>query len=88
MLFIDELHRLKPKIEEILYIAMEDFRVDIVMQDETTSIPINKFTLVGATNKLENLSDAFKNRFVYKFHLTNYTELEKQQILSKYLKES
>ena len=87
ILFIDELHRLKPKIEEILYIAMEDFRVDIVMQDETTSIPINKFTLIWATNKLENLSDAFKNRFIYKFHLKNYTEEEKQQILAKYLKE-
>jgi len=87
ILFIDELHRLKPKIEEILYIAMEDFRVDIVMQDETTSIPINKFTLIGATNKLESLSDAFKNRFVYKFHLKNYTDEEKEKILLKYLKE-
>jgi len=62
ILFIDELHRLKPKIEEILYIAMEDFRVDIIMQDETTSIPINRFTLIWATNKLELLSDALKNR--------------------------
>ena len=87
ILFIDELHRLKPKIEEILYIAMEDFRVDIVMQDETTSIPINKFTLIWATNKLESLSDAFKNRFIYKFHLKNYTEKEKEKILLKYLKE-
>ena len=85
ILFIDEIHRLKPKIEEILYIAMEDFRVDIVLQDETTSIPINKFTLIWATNKLENLSDAFKNRFVYKFHLKPYKENEKQQILEKYL---
>jgi len=87
LLFIDEIHRLKPKIEEILYIAMEDFHVDIVLQDETTSIPINKFTLIWATNKLESLSDAFKNRFVYKFHLKTYTESEKQQILQKYLKE-
>jgi len=87
ILFIDELHRLKPKIEEILYIAMEDFRVDIVMQDETTSIPINKFTLIWATNKLELLSDAFKNRFVYKFHLKNYTDKEKEKILLKYLNE-
>lgn len=87
ILFIDEIHRLKPKIEEILYIAMEDFRVDIVLQDDTTSIPINKFTLIWATNKLENLSDAFKNRFVYKFHLTPYKEKEKEQILKRYLKE-
>ncbi len=87
ILFIDEVHRLKPKIEEILYIAMEDFRVDIVLQDETTSIPVNKFTLVWATNKLESLSDAFKNRFVYKFHLKPYEEKEKEKILDKYLKE-
>jgi len=87
ILFIDEIHRLKPKIEEILYIAMEDFRVDIVMDDETMSLPIKKFTLIWATNKLENLSDAFKNRFVYKFHLKNYTNKEKELILWKYLKE-
>lgn len=87
ILFIDEVHRLKPKIEEILYIAMEDFRVDIVLQDQTTSIPIEKFTMIGATNKLENLSDAFKNRFVYKFHLSQYSNTEKQAILEKYLKE-
>jgi len=85
ILFIDEIHRLKPKIEEILYIAMEDFRVDIVLQDETTDIPINKFTLIWATNKLESLSDAFKNRFVYKFHLNPYKKDEKQKILEKYL---
>jgi len=87
LLFIDEIHRLKPKIEEILYIAMEDFRVDLVMEDETMSLPIKKFTLVGATNKLESLSDAFKNRFVYKFHLKHYTDKEKQLILKKYLDE-
>jgi len=85
ILFIDEIHRLKPKIEEILYIAMEDFRVDLVMEDETMSLPIKKFTLIWATNKLESLSDAFKNRFVYKFHLQTYTEKEKQLILKKYL---
>ena len=85
ILFIDEIHRLKPKIEEILYIAMEDFRVDIIMQDESMSLPINKFTLIWATNKLESLSDAFKNRFVYKFHLQNYTDEEKEKILEKYL---
>ena len=87
ILFIDEIHRLKPKIEEILYIAMEDFRVDIVMEDETMSLPIKKFTLIWATNKLESLSDAFKNRFVYKFHLKPYTDKEKEKILAKYIKE-
>ena len=85
ILFIDEIHRLKPKIEEILYIAMEDFRVDIIMQDESMSLPINKFTLIWATNKLEKLSDAFKNRFVYKFHLKPYNQQEIEKILAKYL---
>lgn len=85
ILFIDEIHRLKPKIEEILYIAMEEFKVDIVMQDETISLPVNKFTLIGATNKLEKLSDAFKNRFVYKFHLKPYTQSEIEGILKLYL---
>jgi len=87
ILFIDEIHRLKPKIEEILYIAMEDFRVDIIMQDETMSLPINKFTLIWATNKLEKLSDAFKNRFIYKFHLKPYNQEEIKLILGKYLYE-
>ena len=87
ILFIDEIHRLKPKIEEILYIAMEDFRVDIIMQEETMSLPINKFTLIWATNKLEKLSDAFKNRFVYKFHLKPYSSEEVKIILGKYLTE-
>jgi len=85
ILFIDEIHRLKPKIEEILYIAMEEFKVDIIMQDETMSLPVNKFTLIGATNKLEKLSDAFKNRFVYKFHLKPYTQSEIESILKLYL---
>ena len=84
ILFIDEVHRLKPKIEEILYIAMEDFRVDIIMQDESMSLPINKFTLIWATNKLEKLSDAFKNRFVYKFHLKPYNQQEVEKILLQY----
>ena len=85
ILFIDEIHRLKPKIEEILYIAMEDFRVDIIVNDENMSIPLNKFTLIWATNKLENLSDAFKNRFVYKFHLKPYNLSEIKLILKFYL---
>ena len=86
VLFIDEIHRFKPKIEEILYIAMEDFKVDIMMQDESMSLPINKFTLIWATNKLEKLSDAFKNRFIYKFHLRPYNQHEVKKILFQYFK--
>lgn len=86
MLFIDEIHRLKPVIEEMLYIAMEDFAVDMVMPDGgSIRIPLKPFTLVGATTKMESLSDPFKNRFVYKFHLTEYTSEEKYLIILNYL---
>lgn len=86
LLFIDEIHRLKPKIEEMLYIAMEDFRIDMVMGDgEAMAIPLNRFTLIGATTKLESLSDPLKNRFVYKFHFQYYTDQEKEKIVSRYL---
>lgn len=86
ILFIDEIHRLKPKIEEMLYIAMEDFRIDIVMPDGgNLNLPLPEFTLIWATTKLESLSSPFKNRFVYKFHFSHYTKNEKQNIVKKYL---
>jgi len=86
ILFIDEIHRLKPNIEEILYIAMEDFAIDMVMPEWwNVRIPINKFTLIGATTKLESLTAPLKNRFVYKLHFEDYTEEEKKKILKRYL---
>jgi Holliday junction DNA helicase RuvB len=86
ILFIDEIHRLRPVIEEMLYIAMEDFALDMVMPDGgNVRIPVNSFTLIGATTKLESLSDPFKNRFVYKFHFTDYTTVEKHHIIQRYL---
>ena len=58
VLFIDEIHRLSPAIEEILYSAMEDFSIDIIIGDgpaaRTVKIDIPKFTLVGATTRLGN----------------------------------
>ncbi len=86
LLFIDEIHRLKPTLEEILYIAMEDFLVDMVMPEGTNvRIPINPFTLVGATTKPETMSQPMKNRFVYQFHFMDYTDGEKARILQHYL---
>lgn len=86
ILFIDEIHRLKSNIEEVLYVAMEDFFIDMVMPEWwNVRIPINPFTLVWATTKMEKLSDPFKNRFVYKFHFMDYNENEKQEIVSRYL---
>lgn len=86
ILFIDEIHRLKPAIEEILYIAMEDHAVDMVMPDgSSVRVPLKPFTLVGATTKMESLSEPFKNRFVYSFHFVDYTEEEKIRIVQRYL---
>ena len=86
ILFIDEIHRLKPNIEEVLYIAMEDFVIDMVMPEWwNVRIPINPFTLIGATTKSESLSQPIKNRFVYNFHFMEYTPNEKETIIKKYL---
>ncbi len=86
ILFIDEIHRLKPNIEEILYIAMEDFVIDMVMPEGgNVRIPINKFTLIWATTQLHKLSTPLKNRFVYTFHFHNYTSQEVSLIVQRYL---
>ncbi len=86
LLFIDEIHRLKPTIEEVLYIAMEDFVIDMVMPEGgNLRLPINPFTLVGATTKPESLSQPMKNRFVYHFHFMEYTPQEQMYILKHYL---
>ncbi len=88
ILFIDEIHRLKPTIEEVLYIAMEDRVIDFVMPEWwSMRLPINKFTLIGATTKLESLSSPLKNRFIYKFHFQEYTPSEINMIVRKYLQQ-
>ncbi len=86
VLFIDEIHRLKPIIEEMLYIAMEDFAIDMVMGDGwSVRVPLKSFTLIGATTRPETLSQPLKNRFIYNFHCIDYSEEEKKQILKRYL---
>ena len=86
ILFIDEIHRLKPNVEEVLYTAMEDFVVDMVMPEGwNIRIPINPFTLVWATTKPEMISKPMKNRFVYSFHLVEYSQEEKSIIIERYL---
>jgi len=88
ILFIDEIHRLKPNIEEVLYIAMEDFVIDMVMPEWwNVRIPINPFTLIGATTKSESLSQPIKNRFIYNFHFMDYSPEEKKILIKKYLTE-
>lgn len=83
ILFIDELHRLKPVVEEVLYIAMEDFAIDMLMPDgKPLRLALSPFTLIGATTKIEALTPPLKNRFVYKLHFTDYDAEEKEKILN------
>ncbi len=67
ILFIDEIHRLRPQIEEILYTAMEDFHLDIMVGSGTgaqsVKLPVKPFTLVGATTRLSALSSPLRDRF-------------------------
>ena len=86
ILFIDEIHRIKPTLEEVLYIAMEDFVIDMLMPEwGSIRLPINPFTLVWATTKPESLSQPMKNRFIYHFHFMDYDLEEKKTILDRYL---
>lgn len=86
VLFIDEIHRIKPVLEEMLYIAMEDFAIDMMMGDGwAVRVPLKPFTLIGATTKPESLSEPLKNRFIYNFHCTDYNESEKHAIVQRYL---
>lgn len=83
ILFIDEIHRLRPQIEEILYSAMEDYRVDIMIGSGTgaTSVrmDIPRFTLIGATTKLSSLSSPLRDRFgnVLKLDLYEVSDIAK-----------
>lgn len=67
VLFIDEIHRLTIQVEEILYAAMEDFKIDIIIGQGQTAksitMPLAPFTLIGATTRLSSLSRPFLNRF-------------------------
>ena len=86
VLFIDEIHRLKPAIEEMLYIAMEDCCIDMVMPDASAvKIPLQPFTLIGATTKMQLLSAPLKNRFIYKLHLTDYTSADVCKLIKQTL---
>lgn len=86
ILFIDEIHRCKPVVEEVLYVAMEDYAIDMLLPDwKPLRITLYPFTLIGATTKPEMLSIPLKNRFVYKLHFSEYTTQEKQLLLKNWL---
>ncbi len=85
VLFIDEIHRLPPAVEEYIYPAMEDFRIDVALdtsrKGKVVRIDIKPFTLIGATTRAGLLSGALRNRFGIAHHLRFYTEPELVEIL-------
>ena len=84
-IFIDEIHRMPRVVEEFIYPAMEDFRVDIVvgegMNARTMSIPLKRFTLIGATTRSGMLSGPMRDRFKTHEHLEFYSVEELAQIV-------
>lgn len=73
VLFIDEIHRLPKLVEEFLYPVMEDYRLDILIENKPESIDLPVFTLIGATTSGGSLSQPFYDRFTIKEHLTFYS---------------
>lgn len=87
VLFIDEIHRLNSSLEEILYPAMEDYRLDFVVgkgpSATSVNIKLEKFTLIGATTKAGNLAAPLRDRFGMQMRLVMYTPEQLQQIVIK-----
>src|ERR1700740_684013 len=87
ILFIDEIHRLQPAIEEYLYPAMEDFRLDIIIDQgpNARSVRLNlpKFTLVGATTRAGLISSPLRSRFGMTSRLDYYSAEELSQIIDR-----
>ncbi|MBI4713770.1 Holliday junction branch migration DNA helicase RuvB [Candidatus Uhrbacteria bacterium] len=87
VLFIDEIHRLNKTIEEILYPAMEDYALDIIVGKGPTArtlrLSLEKFTIIGATTRLSLLSSPLRDRFGVTHHLNFYTEDDIKKILKR-----
>ncbi|WRF07477.1 Holliday junction branch migration DNA helicase RuvB [Helicobacter pylori] len=87
ILFIDEIHRLSPAIEEVLYPAMEDFRLDIIIGSgpaaQTIKIDLPPFTLIGATTRAGMLSNPLRDRFGMSFRMQFYSPSELSLIIKK-----
>lgn len=85
ILFIDEIHRMPRVVEEFIYPAMEDFRIDIVLGEgvnaRTLSLPLKRFTLIGATTRSGMLSGPMRDRFKMHEHLEFYTMDELAEIV-------
>jgi Holliday junction DNA helicase RuvB len=85
LLFIDEIHRLSPAIEEFIYPAMEDFKVDFVVDKgafaKVINIPLKRFTLVGATTRAGMLSAPLRDRFGLYYHIDFYPPEDLEEII-------
>jgi Holliday junction DNA helicase RuvB len=85
VLFIDEIHRLSPVVEEYLYPAMEDFKVDVTLDHgahaRTVTIPVQPFTLIGATTRIGLLTGPMRGRFGINEHIEFYTPEALHEIL-------
>ncbi len=87
VLFIDEIHRISRVVEEFLYPAMEDYKIDIMLESgpaaKCINLPLKRFTLVGATTRAGMLTSPLRDRFGMTFRLELYSEGEMKQILTR-----
>ncbi len=87
LLFIDEIHRLRPVIEEFLYPAMEDFKIDIRLSEgpkaQTLSMAIERFTLIGATTRLGMLTAPMRARFGIEQRLNYYPSADLEHVVRR-----
>jgi Holliday junction DNA helicase RuvB len=87
VLFIDEIHRMSPAVEEILYPALEDYEVDIVIGQgpsaRTVKIPLEPFTLIGATTRTGLLTSPLRSRFGITHRLEFYTPADLEEIVRR-----
>ncbi|OGH73994.1 MAG: Holliday junction DNA helicase RuvB, partial [Candidatus Magasanikbacteria bacterium RIFCSPHIGHO2_02_FULL_51_14] len=87
VLFIDEIHRMNKTIEEVLYGAMEEYALDIIVGKgpaaRTLRMPLERFTLIGATTKMNLLSSPLRDRFGHVYHLNFYEPADIEEIVSR-----
>src|SRR6266480_3881106 len=87
VLFIDEIHRLNPVVEEILYPAMEDFQLDLIIGEgpaaRSVKIDLAKFTLIGATTRAGLLTNPLRDRFGIPVRLNFYSERELEEVVER-----
>jgi holliday junction DNA helicase RuvB len=87
ILFIDEIHRMNKTIEEVLYSAMEDYVLDIIVGKgpaaRTLRLPLERFTLIGATTKMNLLSGPLRDRFGHVYHLEFYEPKDIEKIVDR-----